>query len=60
MIKEYYIIKYDGYRWYRTHVSPMILKDALEKAKTIENSDVVHNMWMTLLEEWPEPNFFKN
>lgn len=57
MNKHYYVIEYKFSCWNRVHPHGMTLQDANEYAKQIENSDVIHEMWLDCLEEWPEPGY---
>ena len=59
-MKNFYVIQWrsDFNRWIRTHVNGFTLDEAKKFALTIENNDVIHEMWLDCLEQWPEPGFF--
>ena len=59
MTKSFYVIKYQFGTWTRTHVSGLTLDEANEMAKTVENSDVIHEMWLDCLSEWPKLNYLE-
>lgn len=59
MTNKYYVIKYQFGTWTRTHVSGFTLTEAQNFGKNIENSDIIHEMWLDCLDEWPKPGFFK-
>lgn len=56
-MNKYYVITHNFSCWSRTNPHGMSLQDANEYAKQFENSDVIHEMWLDCLSEWPEPGY---
>ena len=58
-MKNFYVIQWrpDFSRWVKTHHNSFTLVDAKKYALTINCSEVIHEMWLDCLEEWPEPNY---
>lgn len=58
-MKKYYVIKYDkGLGWHMTHPNGMDLASAKIFAITVPNSNVIHEMWLDCLLEWPTPDCY--
>lgn len=59
--KKYYVIYWDFGTWNRLHphgkdmVDAGLLKEKFDKEK---RCDIIHEMWLDCLGEWPEPGFF--
>lgn len=56
-MNKYYVISYQFYCWNRVNPHGMSLQDANEYAKQFVVSDVIHEMWLDCLSEWPQPGY---
>ena len=56
-MKKFYVIIYDFSCWSRTHPHAMTLSEAQAFAKNYANSNVIHEMWLDCLSEWPAPGY---
>lgn len=60
-MKKYYCIEFnqDFKAWHLLHPNAMSLEDANAMAFGNKNKDVIHEMWLDVLADWPEPGFFE-
>lgn len=58
-MKNFYVIlwRQDFNQWVRTHPNAFTLSEAKQFASTMENTNVIHEMWLDCLAEWPEPTY---
>lgn len=57
---KYYVIYYDFGKWNMAHPYGKTLEEAslFEKETYFDKkSNIIHEMWLDCLEDWPEPEF---